>query len=402
MSGIDDNPTDLDELERLALLAIARLLRNQEEPQDDFFREMEELTQEYGLVPPYAAYITLLSTQSHTSDDAAQRLGPGPPREVPTRPTVRDQDYQTAANFESALWQYYKLTGVLVPDELLKECQRRLRIATPGSNSEQKAQRQLQFLDGIHRYRKQRSISFASEQPIGLWADAEQVDPTESMQSKGNRFWAVLIGNDAYPGSPLGGAINDANLVQSFITTYLSVPNDHIRLLRNAKRDTIVNALYDLRDNPDIQRDDNILSAADYFQTPAANQGSQYYSLPRLLSFRWRAAFTRGHCSQIKSETWDADISSFVQLAACQDFQLAEETNVDQDSPHANVSRYSRRERLVNPRYGRFTWALICILKSTLGVNATYASAINSMGVLGPMQVPVVVGSRKESRLWFE
>ena len=104
------------------------------------------------------------------------------------------------------------------------------------------------------------------------------------MHSKGKHFWALIIGNDRYQSSPLGGCVNDAHLVEGFIITYLNVPRGHIRLLENANHDTITNALYDHRDNKDIQPGDNIpiyfsghgssYDASDYFTTLAARAGS--------------------------------------------------------------------------------------------------------------------------------
>ncbi|KAJ7272478.1 hypothetical protein C8J57DRAFT_1024744, partial [Mycena rebaudengoi] len=72
-------------------------------------------------------------------------------------------------------------------------------------------------------------------------------------------FWALVIGNDNYPLSPLGGCVNDAQLVVDFLTTYIGVPRDHIFHLTNAPRDVMVNALYDLRDDHKIQPGDNII-----------------------------------------------------------------------------------------------------------------------------------------------
>lgn len=87
----------------------------------------------------------------------------------------------------------------------------------------------------------------------------------------GTRFWAVLVGIDAYAEDEtlrLRGACADALAMHEYLTADLRVPPGDIQLLitedsqRNAHpptRDHILNALYDLRDNPDIQRGDNIL-----------------------------------------------------------------------------------------------------------------------------------------------
>jgi hypothetical protein len=56
--------------------------------------------------------------------------------------------------FEEDIWRMYGLTGEIVPDELLKECQRRLREAEPGSMDQTERQQELDALDSICSYRK--------------------------------------------------------------------------------------------------------------------------------------------------------------------------------------------------------------------------------------------------------
>ena len=280
--------------------------------------------------------------------------------------------------------------------------------------------------------------------------------------------------------------------MEEHIITYLNVPRHHIRLLENADRDTITNALYDLRDHEGIQPGDNILfhfsghgssyDASDYFTTRAASAGSieaicpidrdhvpdfrerEFNSIlseiraakgsnitvffdccysggalralgdtvrsippvpgPQRLREMLEAAdmHPRRHrdpgSPTITSEIWTADISSFVMLAACQDFQLSEESNIPSSSKRfsevdSNDSDWQFKGRITNPiagfggitsrplRHGRFTWALVKILESDMGINATYSSVINSIGRLGRTQVPVAVGLRKDSKLWF-
>ena len=417
------------------------------------------------------------------------------------QPGEVEEEELVARAFEETLWNDYGLKGVIVPDELLKECQIRLRNSDPASNSRWETEEELQFLDQLHQYRKRYSTSFARLHPKGIWENAKKVAPSESMRSKGKHLWALIIGNDRYQSLPLGGCVNDAHLVEKFIITYLNVPRGHIRLLENADRDTITNALYDLRDNKGIQPGDNILihfsghgssyDASDYFITLPTRAGSMEALCPidrglvpdiserELNSILSEIQAAKGsnitvfldcchsggalralgdtvrfippvpghqplremleaadmhprrHPSSptMTSEIWTADISSFVMLAACQDFQLAEEFNIPSSSMPSGFKKPSNfpkrsseidsddwqaRGRITSPiagpggitarspRHGRFTWALIKILESDMGINATYASVINSIGRLGPMQVPVAVGLRKGSNLWFE
>jgi hypothetical protein len=83
------------------------------------------------------------------------------------------------------------------------------------------------------------------------------------------------------------------------------------------------------------------------------------------------------------SMDWQGDVSAFVHLAACQDFQEARE-----------VTQNGRK-------YGAFTWALVKVLRSAQSHGQTYTGIIRMIGRLNN-QVPKVIGDRKESRLWFQ
>ena len=60
--------------------------------------------------------------------------------------------------------------------------------------------------------------------------------------SKGMCFWALLIGDDAYPKAPLSDCFNDVDLISHYLMQYLNVPLDHIRALRDgsASRETLI------------------------------------------------------------------------------------------------------------------------------------------------------------------
>ena len=307
----------------------------------------------------------------------------------------------------------YGLIGEIVPDELLKECQRRLRQTQPGSRSEMDRREELETLDLIHRLRKAHSHAFSQLYAPGKWKEAKRVPPDAQMLSKGIRFWALLIGNNAYPKAPLGGCVNDVNLIKNYLKQYLNVPLDHIRALRDATRETLINAFYDLRDDERIKPDDNILihfsghgssyDTRDYFTTFASKAGSieaicpvdRGDSIPDIserelnsILSELRAAkgpnitiildcchaggavrsFDKSDTNAIRyippirtgdaldlmrmfeaaernprrnpnfnvpnifSDLWMPDLSSFVLLAACQDFQYAEESNFKEES----------------------------------------------------------------------
>jgi len=399
---------------------------------------------------------------------------------------VKRSDNPALVAREKALWVEYGLTGPIVPDAILKECQRRLRDATPGSDLESDLKKDLQSLDELHQFRKQGSDTFAQAYPVGVWKDVKAVEPSESTRSKGRHFWAVVIGNDSYPECPLRGCINDADLVHDFLISYLNVPGDHIRILQDASRETMVNTLYDLRDDPRIRHGDNILihfsghgssyRAADFFTSDVARassieaicpvdrsdkipdiserelcsilseihtakgpnitlifdcchsggalraldvvtanlDGAVRYVAPVggkkgiLMMFKAAEEHPRRRPSSgtLTSEDWVVDVSPFVQqLAACQDFQLARESNFTGDhGGNSNTSvrqNWGRHKEQPSSLHGCFTWALMKLLKSEEGKNATYESVITQIGRLGPMQVPVGFGSRRTARLWF-
>ncbi|PPQ96528.1 hypothetical protein CVT26_010456 [Gymnopilus dilepis] len=430
-------------------------------------------------------------------------------------------DERKINELEDALWAAYGLTGEIIPDELLKECQRRLREACPGSRIEMSLKEELEILDAIHRYRKSRSTDAFRHYPGGQWTHAQVIPPQAEMQFKGRRFWALIIGNNAYPRAPLGGCINDAALIRRHIMDYLGVPTDHITFLTDASRTQIVNAFYDLRDSTRIQKGDNVLvhfsghgssyDPREYFTSTPSRAGSiealcpidRGPSVPDISDRELNIIFSeigaeKGHnitfildcchsAGAVRSlisadtvrfmpplrtgfpaldlqemleaadrnprrrttsplattENWEADITSFVTLAACHDYQLAEEFNTnssridvrvrgfveaddDDDGGEQEIlqfSQFSPRGPMkptvggkLKPslsgkadqvpaqtpiRHGRFTWALIKILQSKQTNKLTYESVIRSIGSLGPLQQPVVVGSGKSSKLWF-
>ncbi|KAK0445210.1 hypothetical protein EV421DRAFT_2055117 [Armillaria borealis] len=93
----------------------------------------------------------------------------------------------------------------------------------------------------------------------------------KSMDLDGSRFWAVLIGVDAYPRYPLYGCVSDAELIEKYLVEDLGVPRDRIQRLLgpmgqktadnsiSPTRANITRTLYSLIDNPDIMRGDNII-----------------------------------------------------------------------------------------------------------------------------------------------
>ncbi|KAK0437250.1 uncharacterized protein EV420DRAFT_1216131, partial [Desarmillaria tabescens] len=85
-----------------------------------------------------------------------------------------------------------------------------------------------------------------------------------------SRFWAVLIGIDAYEGISLHGCVSDALLMKNFLIDDLGVPKERIQCLLGShdplpngaltpSRANIVNTLYSLIHNREIQLGNNII-----------------------------------------------------------------------------------------------------------------------------------------------
>ncbi|KAK0209637.1 hypothetical protein IW262DRAFT_1528429, partial [Armillaria fumosa] len=85
-----------------------------------------------------------------------------------------------------------------------------------------------------------------------------------------SRFWAVLIGIDAYKSSPLEGCVSDASLMKKFLIDDLGVQREQIQYLLGSHDLTpddpltpshanIVNTLCSLIHNDEIQLGDNII-----------------------------------------------------------------------------------------------------------------------------------------------
>ncbi|KAK0476221.1 hypothetical protein EDD18DRAFT_1216283, partial [Armillaria luteobubalina] len=96
-----------------------------------------------------------------------------------------------------------------------------------------------------------------------------------------SRFWAVLIGIDAYECNPLHGCVRDALLMERYLTEDISVPKHRIQSLLGSNervsssnyhiptRVNIIQTLVGLMNNAEIQSGDNIII---YF----AGYGSAY------------------------------------------------------------------------------------------------------------------------------
>jgi pimeloyl-ACP methyl ester carboxylesterase len=89
------------------------------------------------------------------------------------------------------------------------------------------------------------------------------MQPEQTNNMSGSILWALLIGIDEYLAEQnLRGCVNDVEAMKIFLTDQLSVPEDHIRVLRNqyATRSGIIEAFQSfLINNPDIKYGDQLL-----------------------------------------------------------------------------------------------------------------------------------------------
>jgi hypothetical protein len=156
--------------------------------------------------------------------------------------------------FEQDIWDWFGLQGALDHTYLLEECQVRAQNGDPDAAD---------VLDVLHKINKVRQKERNRwEGPFSSRRFLPEGDSDIRIRGTPvHRLWALLIGNDEYPQIPLHGAVNDSNEWKSYLIDSLLVPEDHITHITNAKRTTMVDALYDLRDNKLIEPGDHIFIA---------------------------------------------------------------------------------------------------------------------------------------------
>jgi len=178
-------------------------------------------------------------------------------------------DLRELERLEIKLWDFYKLPGSLDSVALRQHCEESVRSEVSCSEDVRRQRRGwLQSLDRLHRLRKDRIeilTDLAEKYGSTLLRSQSPLQPNEaSSQDTHQRpnMWAVLIGINKYEKiSPLHGAVRDVEMMKEYLTSDLSVPENHIRTLTDAAatRTAILSVLYDLRDDEKIQRDDAIL-----------------------------------------------------------------------------------------------------------------------------------------------
>ncbi|KAI0312199.1 caspase domain-containing protein [Amylostereum chailletii] len=194
-----------------------------------------------------------------------------------------DKRIHPLEELERALWADLGMLGPVDSGDLFKLYQSRARadpspIGLPFSH--------LQNLDTLHYLREDKShllrdilltLGPALVKYNKVHTKQTVSSQNYSSQAKlGNRIWAVLIGINKYSSPDAGlynlkGSAADAKRFQTYLTSKLSVPNSHIKLLVNGEpsilhrftddiiaptRVNILHELWNLRDDHCIQRGD--------------------------------------------------------------------------------------------------------------------------------------------------
>ncbi|KAJ2933506.1 hypothetical protein H1R20_g3598, partial [Candolleomyces eurysporus] len=191
------------------------------------------------------------------TDGTSESVGGG--RDFSSKPSDTEQreSEEKLMEFEQQTWDLYQLEGPLDHTRLLEECKVRAQ------RGDHEAERRLEVLDTFHDTRRQIRAHRWKLPPNHLeWQDLPEVTPDPRVQATlGPHLWALLIGNNNYPQSPLKGSVNDSLAWKSYLIEFLGVPESHITHIQDANRKTMVTALYDLRDNGEIKEGDHILFA---------------------------------------------------------------------------------------------------------------------------------------------
>ncbi|KAK0224535.1 caspase domain-containing protein [Armillaria nabsnona] len=117
------------------------------------------------------------------------------------------------------------------------------------------------------------TLRFQYTYSVNLPPSVEDIDSvnTKPLQTvERSRFWAVIIGIDAYQSYPLRGCVSDALLVEKYLKEDIGIPQERMQLLLGSQgassedplfpsRINIVKTLLSLVDNPQIEVGDNII-----------------------------------------------------------------------------------------------------------------------------------------------
>ncbi|KAK0209636.1 hypothetical protein IW262DRAFT_1528423 [Armillaria fumosa] len=200
-----------------------------------------------------------------------------------------------------------------------------------------------------------------------------------------SRFWAVLIGIDAYEGRPLHGCISDTSLMKKFLIDDLGVLKERIQCLLGShdsipdnpltpSHANIVNTLCSLIHNDEIQLGDNIII---YY----AGHGSSYQYCCHASSFDCGPSGSGIRTTPITAHT---SLTDMLRAADERDYQLVKET-VGKDKCS-----------------GVFTSTLVRVLRSDAWKKGTTYIGLTELLNESYSQTPVVARDYKDEQLWYQ
>ncbi|PBK63022.1 hypothetical protein ARMSODRAFT_942681 [Armillaria solidipes] len=196
-------------------------------------------------------------------------------------------------DYETRLATQYGMTGVVDSVEVFQEAKARalLRKETPCIDA-------LIAVDALYHLRlesatiQRRFSAYRVQTPLHYTLSQR---PNKRLDA--SRFWAVIIGIDAYPNSELHGCVSDALSMEDYLSKCLGVPESRLQLLLGPNehisrtydipsRKNIIGTLLSLITNPNIMNGDNIViyfsghgsnySWFDYYWEEAQNSSGEF------------------------------------------------------------------------------------------------------------------------------
>ncbi|KAK0188368.1 caspase domain-containing protein [Armillaria mellea] len=167
---------------------------------------------------------------------------------------------------ETRLAKQYGITGVIDSVEVFQETKTR---ALSQRNAESVSA--LNALNNLYELRldfatKQRALRYRVRHEWPLMTNVMAPCRVDA-----SRFWAIVIGIDAYRFSPLRGCVSDALFMEKYLTERLGVPKERIQRLIGTQANTypgdtsipsrvnIIRTLLSVMANPQIEYGDNII-----------------------------------------------------------------------------------------------------------------------------------------------
>ncbi|KAK0221343.1 caspase domain-containing protein [Armillaria fumosa] len=190
----------------------------------------------------------------------------------------RPQDLETTFNeiafqisvlqiYETELANQYGMTGVVDSVEVFRETKARALL-----RKDRDCLLALLAVNMLYRLRLESTTMHRRFPTCKVKVPLYNIRPQHpSKRIDASRFWAVIVGIDAYPSSELHGCVSDALSMEDYLCNDFGVPKDRLQLLLGRKghkscdnnvipsRQNILSTLLSLITNPNITQGDNIV-----------------------------------------------------------------------------------------------------------------------------------------------